>query len=1044
LQLTKFLHIPITVWPKILVLSYNHVYRFIFLEQGVSVAIDFFKEPIRNSPYEYPSWYWELDENGQPTHKIIEGRRPSRYISPVPPPKTNKKKKTKAQTSLQLDERSDEEQQYETIAFINEIRVQVDQWRKIQSPSQWQVTSETERLLRHWRHHQFQSYRPFFCQLEAVETAIWLTEVMPKSGKSASKFLDHLKRANEEANPELFRIALKLATGAGKTTVMAMMIAWQTVNAVRRPDSKMFTRGFLIVAPGITIKDRLRVLQPNDPDSYYRSRELVPPDMIGDLARAKIVITNYHAFKLRDRMQISKTGKALLKGRGADLNTGETEGQMLQRVMPELMGMKNILVINDEAHHCYREKADSAEEGDLKGDDKEEAKKNDEIARLWISGIEIVKRKLGVKTVWDLSATPFFLRGSGYREGTLFHWTASDFSLMDAIESGIVKLPRVPVADNVPGGDTPMFRNLWDLIGDKLPKTGRGKSKGPLDPLSLPTELQTALDALYGHYEKTFELWENAKIGVPPVFIVVCNNTSTSKLIYDFISGFERATDKEGEKQYHAGRLALFRNYDEHGIRLPRPRTLLIDSEQLESGEALHDDFREIAGDEIESFRREIVERTGDRQTAEKITDQDLLREVMNTVGKKDRLGEQVRCVVSVSMLTEGWDVNTVTHVLGVRAFGTQLLCEQVVGRALRRQSYETNEENRFNPEYADVFGIPFDFTASPIVAPPVPPKETVTIKADKNREALEIHFPRVDGYRVELPAERLTAIFNQDSTLELNPHLVGPCIINMQGIIGEGVKLTLEHLQEMRHSTIIYHLTKHLLYTKYRDPGDEPKLHLFGQLKGIARQWIENHLHCTGGTYPAQLIYMEIADMACERIKTAIAASTVGEKTIKAIMDPYNPTGSTRHVNFNTSKTTWATDPRRCHINYVVCDSDWEAEFCRVAEDHPAVLAYAKNQGLGLEVPYQFGSTQRRYLPDFIVRVDDGHDDPLNLIVEIKGYRGEDAKEKKNTMDAFWIPGVNNQAKYGRWAFAEFTKVFDMDKDFNDLIHKFTARQPV
>ncbi|MDH5511511.1 MAG: restriction endonuclease, partial [Nitrospinota bacterium] len=354
------------------------------------------------------------------------------------------------------------------------------------------------------------------------------------------------------------------------------------------------------------------------------------------------------------------------------------------------------------------------------------------------------------------------------------------------------------------------------------------------------------------------------------------------------------------------------------------------------------------------------------------------------------------------------------------------------------------NEENLFNVEYADVFGIPFDFTASPIVAPPTPPRATVTVKADSNRKALEIHFPRVAGYRVELPEERLTAKFNADSTLELNPRLVGPSITNNQGIIGEGVTLDLSHLENMRHSTIIYHLTRHLLLTKYRDPGEDPKLHLFGQLKSIARQWIENHLRCTGGTYPAQLIYLEIADMACSRISAAIAASSNGDKTIKAIMDPYNPTGSTRHVNFNSSKTTWTTDSRRCHINYVVCDSDWEAEFCRVAEGHPQVRAYVKNQGLGLEVPYQLGSTQRRYLPDFIVLVDDGHEEPLNLIVEIKGFRGEDAKEKRNTMDAFWMPGINNHGIYGRWAFAEFTSVFEVQKDFNELLDKLTAKQAV
>ena len=262
----------------------------------------------------------------------------------------------------------------------------------------------------------------------------------------------------------------------------------------------------------------------------------------------------------------------------------------------------------------------------------------------------------------DLSATPFFLRGSGYAEGTLFPWTMSDFSLMDAIECGIVKLPRVPVAENIPGGEMPMFRNLWENIRKDMPKKGRGKA-GSLDPLALPTRLQTALQALYGHYEKTFKLWEEAKIAVPPCFIVVCNNTSTSKLVYDYISGFQRENE-DGSTTPHKGQLALFQNFDEHGNPFPRPKTLLIDSEQLESGEGLDEDFRGMAADEIDRFRREIIERTGDRRQAENLTDQDLLREAMNTVGKPGRLGETIRCVVSVAMLTEGWDANTVTHVL--------------------------------------------------------------------------------------------------------------------------------------------------------------------------------------------------------------------------------------------------------------------------------------------------------------------------------------------------------------------------------------------
>ena len=922
----------------------------------------FFEKPVLNSPYDYPVRQWELDGQGQPTQRIVESRRTAEFITPIPKPR---KRKGKAeQRQMPFDDGkglSTEKQRYDPTPIINDLRRQVDRWRLIPSPKDWRVTPETARLLQHWRHHRFSDIRPFFCQLEAIETVIWLTEVAPRSGKVSSSFLEHLANANNAANPDLFRLALKLATGAGKTTVMAMIIAWQTINAVRRPGSTKFTRGFLVCTPGLTIRDRLRVLQPNDPDSYYASRELVPNDMLGDLERAKIVITNYHAFKLRERMELSKGGRSLLQGRGEALDTLETEGQMLQRVMPGLMGLKNVLALNDEAHHCYREKPGEDDESGLKGDDKKEAEKNNEAARLWISGLEIVKRKLGITQVIDLSATPFFLQGSGYAEGTLFPWTMSDFSLMDAIECGIVKLPRVPVVDNIPGGDMPKFRNLWEHIRTRMPKKGRGKAK-TLDPLSLPVELQTALEALYGHYEKTYQLWEKAGIRAPPCFIVVCNNTSTSKLVYDYVSGFHRENE-DGSTTLENGRLPLFRNFDEHGNQLARPRTLLIDSEQLESGDALDKNFRAMAADEIDRFRREIIERTGNREQAEKITDQDLLREVMNTVGKEGRLGEQIRCVVSVSMLTEGWDANTVTHVLGVRAFGTQLLCEQVIGRALRRQSYDLNEDNLFDVEYADVLGIPFDFTAKPVVAPPQAPRDTVQVMAVRpDRDALESRFPRVSGYRVELPQERLIAEFNDDSVLELTPDLVGPSITKNAGIIGEDVDLSLEHLGDMRRSTLLFHVAKRLLYTKWRDPGEEPKLHLFGQLKRITKQWLDNCLVCKGGTYPAQLMYQELADMACERITAGITRSLVGERPVKAVLDPYNPTGSTLHVKFTTSKTSrWETDARRCHINWAVLDSDWEAEFCRVAETHPRVKAYVKNHNLGLEVPYRYGSEPRK-----------------------------------------------------------------------------------
>ena len=439
------------------------------------MAPSFFDEPILNSPYEPPARHHALDADGQPLDlPPVNGRRRSELITPVPKPR--KKQRKAGQASFVLQDAhglSTADQEYNPTPIINEIRSYVASWRAIPNPSDWGVTPATQRLLHYWRHHQFQTVTPFFCQVEAVETAIWLTEVARRDRRH-EKFLKHLQGANEQSNPELFRIALKMATGSGKTTVMAMLIAWQTVNAVRKPNSNLYSRGFLVVAPGITIKDRLRVLQPNDPDSYFRGRELVPTDMLPDIDKAKIVITNYHAFKPRETLEISKTGRSLLQGRDAPPDTIENDGQMLHRVANDLMGFKGIVVLNDEAHHCYREKPDSDEE--VTADEREEAKRNAEAARLWISGLEAAKRKLGITALFDLSATPFFLRGSGYREGTLFPWTVSDFSLMDAIECGIVKLPRIPVADNSVNADIPIYRNLWDHIGKKMPKTGRNVS----------------------------------------------------------------------------------------------------------------------------------------------------------------------------------------------------------------------------------------------------------------------------------------------------------------------------------------------------------------------------------------------------------------------------------------------------------------------------------------------------------------------------------------------------------------------------------------
>ena len=382
---------------------------------------DFFEQPILNSPYERPGEHWELDENRQPTNRRISSRRPAAFITPVPRPRKQRRHQTQMVFDRAAEAVSSERQRYDVDALINALRRQLDAWRQLPE-RQWRVTPQTARLLRHWRHHPFHGIRPFFCQVEAAETVIWLTEAAPSLGREARNIATRLREANDGANPELSRLALKLATGAGKTTVMAMLIAWQTVNAVRHPGSNRFTRGFLVVTPGITIRERLRVLKPNDPDSYYQARELVPQDMLPDLRRAAIVITNYHAFLRRERLPLSKGGRAVLQGHGPALQTLETEGQMLRRVMPELMSMKRILAFNDEGHHCYRERLDeAAEEGDLKGEERDEAKRNQEAARVWISGLEAVNAKLGLSgCATFLSATgQVGLFSSGLRPGPL-------------------------------------------------------------------------------------------------------------------------------------------------------------------------------------------------------------------------------------------------------------------------------------------------------------------------------------------------------------------------------------------------------------------------------------------------------------------------------------------------------------------------------------------------------------------------------------------------------------------------------------------------
>ena len=984
------------------------------------------ENPVVNSPFEEPRRHFRFDDEGI-TPEIVPARRTSHYFIPIPRPR-----KRGAQAGLFETEWVEERIQENR--FINQVRERVARWR---AGGHVDVTKTTARLLEHWTREE-RERRLFFCQVEAVETIVYLTEVAKRY--SDAWIENDLRRAATEAGWDLFRVALKMATGSGKTVVMAMLIAWHTLNKLANPQDARFSDAFLVVTPGITIRDRLRVLLPSDPANYYRQHDLVPLDWLPELGRAKIVVTNFHAFKLRERLPAGKLTKSLLK-QGESSAFTESPAQMVRRVCRELGGKRNLVVLNDEAHHCYRPRP--LDEGEkLTGEERREAEKSKVQARVWLSGLEAVAAKLGVRVAYDLSATPFYLRGSGYPEGTLFPWVVSDFSLIDAIESGIVKVPRVPVADDAMTGDAPTYRELWSRIREGLPRKGRGTEKLTGEP-KLPVALEGALHSLYGNYEKRFALWEadrgaQAHGRTPPVFIVVCNNTNVSKLVFDYISGWEKDLES-GATVAVPGKLALFSNVDPDGRWLDRPAPVLIDSEQLESGEAMSPEFKRIARREVEEFKAEVKRRFPGRDT-EELTDEDLLREVLNTVGKTGKLGEHVKCVVSVSMLTEGWDANTVTHILGVRAFGTQLLCEQVVGRGLRRTSYAAALERvevegapveilAFSPEYAEVYGVPFSFIPCAGSQEPRPAPPTTRVRALEDRAACEITFPRLLGYRFELPPERLEARFDEGSRLSLSTQDI-PTRTENAPIVGESVIHTLAELKERRHQEVDFLLARLVLERYFADDPGQLKPWLFPGLLRIARAWREQCLRCKDSTFPQLLLMVDLAARAADKIYTSIVAARSEGATLKPILRPYDTVGSTRYVDFDTTRAVWATAPDKCHVNFVVADTEsWEQKLAQTLEDIPEVLRYVKNHNLGFTIPYADAGQERSYIPDFVALLDDGRGpgDPLQLILEVTGHKRPEKEAKVAAARSLWVPAVNNHGGYGRWAFLEITDPWDV-----------------
>ena len=988
--------------------------------------------PVINSPFEEPKRHFKFNARGI-TEEIAEGRRRSEYFMPFPKPK---KQSGQAQLQFELPDRD----LREANAFINSVRTQVTAWRNSGYPG---VTPTTRRLLEHWNNPDNEP-RLYFCQREAVETAIYLNECENK--RRNDSFYRQLVKANEEANPDLFRVAFKMATGSGKTVVMAMLIAYHTLNKIANPKSTLFTDAFLIVTPGVTIRDRLQVLYPENPENDYEKMRLVPRGDYDALSQAKIVVTNYHAFLCRKKDDLSKIGEKVL-GEGAK-NFRETPEEMVARVCRGLGRKKNIIVLNDEAHHCYRPKKS------------EKSASAEDETRLWINGLEAVKAKIGVQQVYDLSATPFFLKNSGYStttpsgkklsEGVLFPWVVSDFALIDAIECGIAKVPRVPVADDTMRGD-PIYRRLWDTVRPKLTKIVG-------DEPQLPQELEAALHSLYGNYENAYDLWQKDPHGLtPPVMIVVCNNTKVSKLVYDWIAGWEKKAP-DGEDIVVKGNLPIFNN-EENGTWCEQLNTLLIDSKQLESGEALKGAFKKASQTQIEQFKRKL--------NVEKVTDADLLREVMNTVGKKGKLGEKIKCVVSVSMLSEGWDAKRVTHILGVRAFSTQLLCEQVVGRGLRRSSHDVEQTTidvngeqitleTFPPEYAEVYGVPFSFIPATGSGRSIPPLPVTEVEALPERKATcEITFPIVAGYRRQLPPDKLDAVFTEESRYELSTGEI-PSRIEIEAITGGTEEVELPYLRKFRNQETEYYLSNVVMDKHLRGEDNETKWWLFPQVLRITRRWLKECVTYKDNTYPQFFHIGEIGRKAALRIYQGILRGERhsegntpeddnAPKVFLPIFRDKKRTGSTEDVSFETTQPTWETRPDKCHISHVVADTEsWEQKTAQALEQMKEVAAYVKNHNLGFTIPYtDHNGAGREYVPDFIAHIqkpgDDSHN-MVNLILETSGMGREDKIQKANTVKNMWVPAVNNYGEFGEWTFLEIMDPWNIQNTIREFMSEYAS----
>jgi type III restriction enzyme len=905
----------------------------------MSLLVD---NPILNSPFEEPARYWAYEE-GQPVLK--EGRRPAGYYL---------KARTRGPQMAMLEE------EFVPLDLVNTIRERVKAWRERGYPG---VTPITRQLLNHWSNPE-RERRLFFCQREAAETLIWLVEA-----SAAEKQGIVIPKDNG-----LTRCACKMATGSGKTVVMGMVIAWQVLNKLANPQDRRFSDAVLLVCPNLTIRERLQVLLPSKSGNYYEKFDLLPRGMMERLQQGRFQITNWHLFQPRD----DSRSKSVVQ-RGA-----ESDKAFARRVLKELGNKQNILVINDEAHHAYRPAPLSEE---LREQLSEEEIAEREEATVWVSGLDRIHAVRGINFCADLSATPFYIKGSGYPEGEPFPWVVSDFGLVDAIESGIVKIPRVPVDDNT-GALIPKYFRLWEHINQQLPPSERQTARRRAKPESVLREAEGALATLASEWKKTFEAFRRAGSPVPPVMIVVCDNTGLAELVHEHIARGnvlpELANGPNGEM------------------------TFRIDTALLAQAEAA------IEGE----TKKEAAER---------------LRKVVDTIGKTewedegDPPGKNIRCVVSVGMLTEGWDAQNVTQILGLRAFTSQLLCEQVVGRGLRRLNYDDFSE----PEYVDVYGVPFEVI--PVKKKPLSRTEvqkvSTLVRALPERKGLEITFPRVQGYVVDVKSRirlNLDGVpFLQIGGDEPTEVTVKPQVgyrIGRPDRLGPGLEVVHDrnpfHRQKRLQATV-YEIAAELT-RRLKEKREEWNLRhvLFPQVLDAVWRYLEERVVVERDVPVEEIALLKYQQRIIERLTEAIEPDTeAGEPPILPVIERFRPVGSTSEVLFRTVRPCVGTT--KSHISHVVLDAPkWEHSVAYQLERIPEVIAYARNDHLDFTIPYEWQGVRHEYRPDYLVRwrCDDGQE--IKILLEIKGFETEQDRQKEAAA-LRWVRAVNHHGEFGRWAFA-------------------------